>query len=126
MESESTWAASTCCGEPRIVHVAVIGLRRALATASESLTLQEGLYRAYRDHLRDLDQVDGLPSALGAAIHDLVIDLRQAFGLDQMSGAKVAASTLRYRRATLLLARLNAIASNAEGLAEAEETESLH
>ena len=76
--------------------------------------------------MRDLDQVDGLPSALGAAIHDLVIDLRQAFGLDQMSGAKVAASTLRYRRATLLLARLNAIASNAEGLAEAEETESLH
>jgi hypothetical protein len=110
----------------RAVHVAVLGLRQALAKANDSRTVQEGLYRAYTAHLCDLDPIDDMPHALRAAIHELVVDLRCAFGFDKTTGAKVAASTLGQRHAKVLLTRLEAITSSAEGLAEGTETGHLH
>lgn len=112
--------------DSRSVHVAVLGLRQALEKANASRTLQEGLYRAYQAHLCFLDPVDGMPQALGDAIHDLVIELRRAFGFDETTGAKIATSRLRQRQAALLLARLEAIASSAENLAEGAETGAPH
>jgi hypothetical protein len=112
-------------GEARSVSVALLGLRQALARANESLTVQEGLYRAYTGHLCDLDPVEGVPDALNTAIHDLVVELRTVFGFDQATGAKLMPSTLRRRHATLLLARLRSIAARAEALA-IDETERRH
>jgi hypothetical protein len=107
--------------DSRSVHVVVLGLRQALAKANASPTVQEGLYRAYTAHLCDLDPIDDVPQALGTALHELVVDLRRAFGFDETTGAKVAPSTLGRRDAALLLARLGAIASGAETLAEDAE-----
>lgn len=99
------------------VKAALIGLRQALARANESLTVQEGLYRAYMAHLCDLDPIEGVPETLKSAIHDLVVELRAVFGFDEATGAKLTPSTLGRQHATLLLARLKAIAATAEALA---------
>jgi hypothetical protein len=88
-----------------------------VARANESLTVQEGLYRAYTAHLCDLDPVEGIPATLKTSIHDLVVELRAVFGFDQATGAKLMPSTLRRRHATRLLARLESIAAVAEALA---------
>lgn len=106
----------------RSVHVAVLGLRQALAKTTESLTVQEGLYRAYRAHLCDLDPIEDMPLSLKVAIHDLVVELRDVFGFDEATGAKLAPSTLERRHAAVLLARLKAIAASAEALAVGAET----
>ena len=109
-----------------VVNVAALGLRQALAKANGSRTVQEGLYRAYTAHLCDLDSIDEMPQALRAVIHELVVDLSCAFGFDKTTGAKIAASTLGQRHAELLLARLEAITTRAERLAECRETGPLH
>ena len=110
----------------RSVHVAVAGLRQALVEAQASLTVQEGLYRAYTAHLCDLDAIDGMPSALGASIHDLICELRSVFGFDLCTGRKVAPSTLKRWRAAELLERLRAVTSSAEWLAEGSAGRRLH
>ena len=113
------------CASSRSMQVAVLWLRRALEKANASLTVQEGLYRAYTTHLCDLDPIDDIPDSLREAIHEFVVDLRRAFGFDEATGAKIAPSTLGRRQAALLLARLGTITSGAEALADGAETERL-
>jgi hypothetical protein len=67
--------------------------------------------------LSHLDDLDGIPQALGTTIHEVLTDLGSAFGFDETTGAKIAASTLGDRQAASILAHLEAIASNAEAIA---------
>jgi hypothetical protein len=112
--------------ESRSVEAAAQVLRQAVGQASTSLTLQEGLYRAYATRLCDLEtDLRYLPHGLKAAIHEVVADLRTAFGFDERTRTKVAPSTLDQRRAELLLARLEAIASSAEAVTTAARSGAL-
>ena len=92
------------------------GLRQALAKATSSLTLQEGLYRAYTAHLFDLAYFDDVPSNLRIALLMVLADLRYSLGFDE-TGEKVRASRLEHGDATALLARLEAVTLQAEALA---------
>jgi len=100
----------------RPLDVVARGLRQALAKATSSLTLQEGLYRAYVGHLCDLTYFDDVPNNLRVALHALLADLRQVLGFDE-TGDKVGGSTLGQAQATALLARLASITLQAEELA---------
>jgi hypothetical protein len=110
---EATPAGNTVS---RAIDVVARGLRRALAQASSSLTLQEGLYRAYTVHLCDLTYFDDVPSDLRAALHSVLAELRCGLGFDE-TGEKVRASKLEHEQATALLARLEALTLQAEALA---------
>jgi len=102
---------------PGSVQVVAQGLRHAVATTNSSLTLQEGLYRAYKSDLCDLPYFDDVPIALEAELQSVLAELRSVFGLDETTGAKLAGSTLDRKRAAAILARLETIASSAEALA---------
>jgi hypothetical protein len=106
--------------ESRSVEAAARDLRQAVVQVRTSLTLQEGLYRAYMTRLCDLEvDLRHLPRGLKAAIHEVVTDLRTTLGLDEHTRTKMAPSTLDQQHAELLLARLEAIASSAEGMTTA-------
>ncbi|MEO8466167.1 MAG: hypothetical protein ABI640_12560 [Gammaproteobacteria bacterium] len=92
-------------------------MQNALATANSLPTLQEGLYKAYTTHLSHLDDLNGIPRDVGNAIHEVLMNLGEAFGFDKTTGAKIAASTLGDRQAASILSHLEAIASNAEAIA---------
>ena len=100
----------------RPIDVVARGLRQALAKATASLTLQEGLYRTYMAHLCDLTYFDDVPSSLRITLHSVLADLRVALGFDE-TGDKVRASRLEYGEATALLARLESVTLHAEALA---------
>jgi len=108
----------TSGSESRSVDVVAKGLRQAVVTTHSSLTLQEGLYRAYKSDLRDLPYFDEVPATLEAELQSVLTELRSVFGFDETTGTKLAASTLDRKRAAAILARLEAIASSAEALAE--------
>jgi hypothetical protein len=105
-------------GESRSVEVVAQGLRRAVATTRSSLTLQEGLYRAYVRDLWDLPYFDDVPTALENELQALLAELRDVFGLDKTTGMKLTAATLDRPGAAAILERLEAIASSAEALAK--------
>jgi hypothetical protein len=81
------------------------------------LTLQEGLYEAYRRDLWWLESLDGVPSDLRVAISAILCDLRTAFGFDSATGDKNGASTLGQQDAVDILARLQAVSARAESVA---------
>ena len=117
-----TWSSSggitvTSDSESRSVEVVAKGLRQAVVTTHSSLTLQEGLYRAYKSDLCDLPYFDEVPATLEAELQSVLTELRSVFGFDETTGAKLAASTLDRKRAAAILARLETIASSAEALA---------
>jgi hypothetical protein len=103
---------------PGSVQVVARGLRQAVATTNSSLTLQEGLYRAYKSDLCDLPYFDDVPTALETELQSVLVELRSVFGFDEATGTKLAASTLDRKQAAAILARLEKIASSAEALAE--------
>jgi hypothetical protein len=113
-----TVAASTA--RARCVRFVAQELRRAIATTDASLTVPEGLYRAYSHQLCDLKGLDGIPRSLQSAIDDLLADLRGAFGLDESTGAKVSPSRLDDPQATQLRARLEKVAGLADAMRDGD------
>jgi hypothetical protein len=109
--------------ESRSLQVVARGLRQAVARTHASLTLQEGLYRAYLTDLCDLPYFDDVPTALETELQSVLAELRGVFGLDEATGTKVTASTLDRQRASEILMRLEAIASAAEALAQRLEAQ---
>jgi hypothetical protein len=99
------------------VQLAAWALKRAVGKACSSLTLQEGLYEAYRRDLCWLESLQGVPSDLQVAISAIVCDLRTAFGVDAVTGDKSAASTLGQQDAVDILTRLQAVSSAAKAAA---------
>jgi hypothetical protein len=103
--------------ESRSVKIVAQGLRQAVTRTAASLTLQEGLYRAYLSDLCDLPYFDDVPTTLEAELQSVLAELRSVFGFDEGSGTKRAESRLDRKQATAILARLESIASTAEALA---------
>ena len=103
----------------RAIRAATHVLKRAVAEARSSLTVQEGLYRAYRDHLLGLEGMESLPVCLADPIRALLVDLSRGLGLEEATRRKVARSTLGSQDANLLLARLETMAASAETLGAA-------
>ena len=102
---------------PRPVDLAAWALLHAVTRAGSSLTLQEGLYEAYRRDLQWLADVDGVPPALRVAIEAVVHRLQMAFGFDPGTGEKRSPSTLGARDARALHAELRVVSAQAEAAA---------
>jgi hypothetical protein len=99
------------------VALLVWALHRTVADVTSSLTVQEGLYRAYTRDFLCLADFDGIPDDLREAVDAIVRTLGEAFGFDSATGQKKRPSTLGEQDAAVLLARLRAITAAAEKVA---------
>jgi hypothetical protein len=89
-------------------------LRRLVASAAASPTIQEGLYRAYTSDLAHLVRYDDGPRAFQSEFRAIVAELRTRLGFDDSGNVKIRSSTLRSEQAATILSRLEALASSAE------------
>ena len=101
----------------RSVHLLSRALQRAVADATSSLTVQEGLYRAYTQDLACLADIDGIPDDLRESVDAIARTLGEAFGFDSATGEKKGPSTLGQPDANTLLERLRAVSATADELA---------
>jgi hypothetical protein len=101
----------------RSVDLLAWALHRAVTDADSSLTIQEGLYKAYTRDLLCLAGVDGVPDALRESIDAIVRTLGEALGFDSVTGQKKGPSTLGERDAAALLAHLRTVSAAVEKIA---------
>ena len=102
------------------IDVVATNLLAAVAKAKSSSTLQEGLYEAHQRYLSGLDDFDGVPGAFGSVIRSLLIELRDALGLNEL-GKKTSVSTLTRQHAEEIIGRIEILAFSAAALANRAE-----